>query len=70
MNATFFDGSWTGRVALDRIGRSRPLAAWIGAVLRRRLPPGSPGDGGGPPEAEPDHGNPWDDPALWMLMMH
>jgi hypothetical protein len=31
-----------------------------------------PGTGGGPGESpeEPGHDSPWDDPALWMLMMH
>ena len=36
---------------------------------RRAKPPANCGGPGQPPE-EPAHDSPWDDPAIWMLMMH
>ena len=40
-----------------------------GAYVRRAKPPAT-GDGPGESPQEPAHDTLWDDPALWMLMMH
>ncbi len=54
---------------LDASPLTRIRQFFIGARHRRIKPPAT---GGGPGESpeEPPHDALWDDPALWMLMMH
>jgi hypothetical protein len=52
-------------VATARLGVQRLLAAFRGTGRKR--PAGGPGE---PPEDHAISDSPWDDPALWMLMMH
>ncbi len=71
MNATFLDGSWPLRASPDQTRRRITRAGKTGAFLKSlaRLPAQRPsGPVGSPAERVSD--NPWDDPALWMLMMH
>ncbi len=55
-----------GPVATARL-RLRQLLSVIAGTHRRR--PGG-GDPNGPPEDRRAEDNYWDDPALWMLMLH
>lgn len=52
-----------GRVATARLRARQFLDALRGTHKGSRGP-------GKPPEADPAPHDPWDDPALWMLMMH
>jgi hypothetical protein len=56
-----------GPVATARLRVRRFLAALRGT--HRKGPAGS-GGSGEPPEADPTPYGYWDDPVLWMLMMH
>ena len=56
-----------GPVATARLRARQFIEALRGAHKKR--PAGS-GGLGKPPEADPTPYGPWDDPALWMLMMH
>ena len=62
----FADPSTPGLVARARIGIRRFFASVDGRGPQTRTRTGGPGE---PPE-EPLHNTVWDDPALWMLMMH
>jgi len=67
---TFWDGGiWSAFVPSEALlFRLRKLIDGISPFNPRRTSGGGPGH---EPEddAEP-HDNPWNDPALWMLMMH
>ena len=56
-----------GPVATARLKARQFLDALRGTHRKRSAGSGGPGE---PPEVDPEPGNHWDDPALWMLMMH
>jgi hypothetical protein len=56
-----------GPVATARLRARQFLDALRGTYKKRPTGNGGPGN---PPEADPTPYGPWDDPALWMLMMH
>ena len=56
-----------GPVATARLRARQFLDALRGTHKKRAPGSGGPGK---PPEADPTPRDPWDDPALWMLMMH
>ncbi len=56
-----------GPVATARLRARQFLDALRGTHKKR---PNGSGGPGGPPETDPAPRDPWDDPALWMLMMH
>ena len=56
-----------GPVATARLRARQFLDALRGTHKRRPTGGGGPGK---PPETDPAPRDPWDDPALWMLMMH
>jgi hypothetical protein len=56
-----------GPVATARLRARQFLDTLRGTHKKRPAGSGGPGK---PPEADPVSYGPWDDPALWMLMMH
>jgi len=66
-------GSTHGRIP-GRPGFGRVAAAllrsrqWLDGLRRRRRAPG--GGGSQPPDDQPRSVSIWDDPDLWMLMIH
>ncbi len=57
------------RAARDGAAQGAAIPRMHSAATRRQRPAGS-GGPGEPPEADPALWSHWDDPALWMLMMH